>query len=163
MSSRIFYRPPGPGPVLARAQAVSRQRVLGIAVLGALFCGNVLTLVIWRGLSWPWATATLGLTYALVVWMSCRNVVRAGEGWLAKGKNYVHTDRLTVLRAETTSTGVRFTMRDTDSRSLQLRPSDVSRNPDIWQLARAGIIASCPAGLAIDAPTLHYFALHGGM
>jgi hypothetical protein len=50
-------------------------------------------------------------------------------------------------------------MRDTDSRSLHLRPSDISRNPDIWQLTRAGILASRQAGLTIDAPTLHYFAL----
>jgi hypothetical protein len=117
--------------------------------------------VIWRGLSWRWAAATLGPTYALVIWMSYRNIVLAEEGWLAKGKNYVHTDRLMVLQAERTTTGVRFTMRDTDSRALDLRPSDISRNPDIWQLARGGILASRQAGLTIDAPTWHYFALQG--
>jgi hypothetical protein len=117
--------------------------------------------VIWRGLSWRWAAITLGPTYGLVIWMSYRNIVRAGEGWLAKGKNYVHTGRLTALQAERTTTGVRFTMRDADSRSLHLPPSDISGNPDIWQLARAGILASRQAGLTTDAPTLHYFALPG--
>jgi hypothetical protein len=131
--------------------------------MAALFCAAVVVCVVWRGLSWSWAGATLGATYALVIWMSYRKIVRAGEGWLAKGKNYVHTDRLTVLQAEGTLTGVRFTMRDTDSRFLHLRPSDISGNPDVWQLARAGILASCAAGLTIDAPTSHYFALQGSL
>ena len=132
-----------------------------MAVTGALFCAAVVVCVVWRGLSWGWAAAIVGAVYALVIWLSYRSMVRAGEGWLAKGKKYVHTDRLTVLRAEGTLTGVRFTMRDADSRHLHLRPSDISANPDIWQLARAGIVASCPAGLSLDAPTSHYFALQG--
>jgi hypothetical protein len=119
--------------------------------------------VLRQGLSWRWTAATLGPTYALVIWMTSRNIVRAGEGWLSKGKNYVRTDRLTVLQAEGTLTGVRFMMRDIDSRSVHLRPSDISANPDVWQLARAGILASCSAGLTIDAPTWHYFALQGSL
>jgi hypothetical protein len=159
----ISHRPPGFGPVLASARPVPRRQRLVIAVLGALFYAAVMAYVLWRGLSWRWAAATLGPTYALVVWMSYRNIVRAGEGWLSRGKKYVHTDRLTVLQAEGTLTGVRFMMRDADCRFLHLRPSDISGNPDVWQLARAGILASCSAGLTIDAPTSHYFALQGSL
>jgi hypothetical protein len=158
---RISHRPPGYGPVLASKWPVPRRQRLGIATMGTLFCAAVLVCVAQLGLSWAWAAATLGATYALVIWLCYRNKVRAGQGWLAKGKNYVHTDRLTVLHAEGTVTGVRFTMRDADSRHLYLRPSEISGNPDVWQLARAGILASRPEGLDLDAPTTHYFALLG--
>ncbi len=156
---RISHRPAGFGPVLASAWPVPRRQRAGIAAMGALFWAAVMVCVVWRGLSWSWAAATLGATYGLVIWMSYRNIVRAGEGWLAKGKNYVHTDQLTVLQAEHTLAGVRFMMRDANSRPLHVRPSDISGNPDVWQLARAGILASCSAGLTVDAPTSHYFAL----
>jgi hypothetical protein len=72
-----------------------------MAALGAIFYASILTCVVWRGLSWSWAAATLGLTYAPVIWLR-QSVVRAGEGWLSRGKNSVHIDLLTVLRAEAT-------------------------------------------------------------
>jgi hypothetical protein len=129
--------------------------------MGTLFCAAVLVCVEWLGLSWSWAAATVVATYALVTWMSYRHIVRAGDGWLAKGRRYVHTEQLIVLQAERTLTGVRFTMRDGDLRYLHLRPSEISGNPDIWQLTRAGVLASCASGLLVDAPTSHYFALLG--
>lgn len=155
----ISRRPPGFGPVLASVWPVPTRQRIGMAMMGTLFCAAVVVCVVWRGLPWGWAAGIVGATYALVIWLSYRNIVRAGEGWLAKGKHYIQTDRLTVLRAEGTITGVRFTMRDADSRHLHLRPSEISGNPDVWQLARAGILASRPAGLTLDAPTTHYFAL----
>jgi hypothetical protein len=163
VSVRIFHRPPGFGAVLASARPVPWRQRLVITGLGALFYAAVMAYVLWQGLSWRWTAATLGPTYALVIWMTSRNIVRAGEGWLSKGRNCVRTDRLTVLQAEGTLTGVRFMMRDVDSRSVHFRPSDISANPDVWQLARAGILASCSAGLIIDAPTSHYFALQGSL
>jgi hypothetical protein len=157
----ISRRPPGFGPMLASKWPVPRRQRLAIATMGTLLCAAVLVCVARLGLSWSSAAGTLIVTYTLVVWLCYRNMVRAGEGWLAKGKHYVHTDRLMVLQAEGTITGVRFTMCDADSRHLHLRPSEISGNPDVWQLARAGILASRPAGLNLDAPTTHYFALLG--
>jgi hypothetical protein len=156
---RGSHRPLGFGPALASKWPVPRRQRLGIAATGALFCAAVVVCVVWRGLPWGWGAVTLTATYALVSWLSWRHMVRAGEGWLAKGRNYVRTDRLTALQAERTLTGVRFRMRDAESRSLRMRPSDISGNPDVWQLARAGVLASRSVGLDVDAPTTHYFAL----
>jgi hypothetical protein len=156
---RVSHRPLGFGPALASKWPVPRRQRLGIAVMGALFCAAVVVCVVWRGLPWDWAAVTLTATYALVSWLSWRHMVRAGEGWLAKGRNYVRTDRLTALHAERTLTGVRFRMRDAEFRSLHVRPSDISGNPDVWQLARAGVLASRSVGLDVDTPTSHYFAL----
>jgi hypothetical protein len=156
---RVSHRPLGFGPALASKWPVPGRQRLGIAAMGAVFCAAVVVCVVWRGLSWDWAAVTLTATYALVSWLSWRHIVRAGEGWLAKGRNYVRTDRLTALQAERTLTGVRFRMRDADLRDLHVRPSDISGNPDVWQLARAGVLASRSDGLDVDAPTSHYFAL----
>lgn len=155
------HRPDGFGPVLASKWPVAKRRRLGILAMGSLFCATVLACIVWLGLAWDWGTAILVATYAVVTWMASRTVVRAGEGWLARGRKYVQTDRLTLLRAEGTLTGVRITMRDADSRHLRVRPSEISGNPDVWQLTRAGVLASRPAGLTVDDPTSHYFALIG--
>jgi hypothetical protein len=157
----ISHRPAGFGPVLASKWPVPKRQRLGVAAMGTLFCAAVLVCVEWLGLSWSWAAVTVAATYALVTWMSYRHIVRAGDGWLAKGSRYVRTGQLIVLQAERTLTGVRFTMRDGDLRYLHLRPSEISGNPDIWQLTRVGILTSCESGLRVDAPTKHYFALLG--
>ena len=157
---RTAYRPAGSGPALASAHQVPRRRRHGVNVLGAVLYSAVMTFVIWRGLSWRWAAATLAPTYLLVIaWLPRRNIVRAGEGWLSRGRDYVQTDRLATLQAVDTAVGVCFAMSDTGSRSVRLRPSEISRNPDVWQLVRAGILASCSAGLTIDGPASRYFAL----
>lgn len=156
-------RPPGSGPVLASAWPVPGRRRLGVAVLGALSYAVVMAYVIWRGLSWRWAAGTLGATYALVIWMSCRNIVRAGEGWLSKGARYVRTDRLVRVQAQDTTTGACFTLCDTGSGCLHMRPSEISGNPDVWQLVRAGVVVSCAEGLIIDAAAARYFAVQGSL
>jgi hypothetical protein len=157
---RTVHRPPGSGPALARAHQVPRRRRQGVAALGVVLYSAVIGFVAWRGLSWRWAAVTLVPSYVLTVaWMSRRNIVRAGEGWLSRGRNYVQTDRLTVLRAEGSALGLRFALSDDGARSVRLRPSEISRNPDVWQLVRAGVMESRSAGLTPDGPASRYFAL----
>jgi len=155
------HRPPGSGPALASACQVPRRRRRGVAVPGRCFllgCHHVRHLArafLALGGRHPGPDLRPGHRLAVTQEYSCA----PGRAGCPGGRANVQTDRLTALQAEDTVTGVCFAMRDAGSRSVRLRPSEISRNPDVWQLVRAGIQESCSAGLTVDAPTSHYFAL----
>jgi hypothetical protein len=151
--------PPGFGPVLVSARPVPKRLRARTAVQLGLFFAALAAYYLWIGTPWPWVAGPFIVTYALLIWVSFTEVVRAGQGWLGSGKQYVRTDQLSQLQARDTTTGTRVQMRDADGRTLDIRESDLLLKPEIWSLVRQGVVASCAAGVAVDARTARCFGV----
>jgi hypothetical protein len=151
--------PPGFGPVLVSARPVPKRQWSRTAVQLALFFAALVAFYLWIGTPWPWVAGSFIVTYALLIWVSFTEVVRAGQGWSGSGKHYVRTDQLRQLQARDTTTGTRILMRDADGRTLDIRESDLRLKPEIWSLVREGVAASCVAGVAVDARTAGCFGV----
>jgi hypothetical protein len=149
--------PPGFGPILEISRGVepSKRSRRWIDNWPTLLI--IAVLMLWR--VWPhWELALpfIAIGYVFVV-VASGGSVRAGEGWLASGKTFVHTDRLSYLKWGYAGLRAHFVMKDTDGHRVCISVPELSRNLKLWKLFYDGVNASYDAGLKTNKRTAAIF------
>jgi hypothetical protein len=157
--ARDLVIPAGYGPLLAVSREVEpsrRSRRWLDYWLAFVIIFGLLLLRTWP--HWEIALPIALVTYA-VICQALTAQVRAGDGWLAHGNSFVHTDHLRFLQWNFYSFAERLEMRDADGNRLNVRVSELTRNPEIWRLLQVGVRASHDAGLTVNRRTAAVFGL----
>jgi predicted exporter len=148
---------PSPAPAGLPATQVSalagpRERRPATALIVGIVFATLAGWMMWRGLEWIVSLGIFAIAYGIVIAAVFSENLSAGDGWLARGgaKRYVRTDELIVLEMRTAISGTRIRMRDRDGRTIAVRLEDLTIDPLLWSLVRAGVSASLAAGLEAD-------------